>query len=287
MVSGDGFQISDCIWFWNDEREKSEMIDFRNKKGFTLVELLVVIAIIGILAAITLVSLRQMRAKAQDTQRRSDIAGIARALQGHAAENGEKYPISSAGGATEDLSGTSCVEGESATAAVLRASGQMGEMPCDRYFPSSSNNYNYRYQSDGEGFIAEAGLSYRAGYCYQAVQLPGANLIYREYPSCISTVEQQTDLTWHNNTELTLEVVKDEGLNKVVRAKWTPGAWSSYTPITYLLYYGIGEPNILFSSSNKKLEEVTLPINNTYIFKVCAKDSLNNEQCLEAQSIDL
>jgi prepilin-type N-terminal cleavage/methylation domain-containing protein len=51
------------------------------KKGFTLIELLVVIAIIGILAAITVVSVQGPRNKATDTQSLANLRQVASVLE--------------------------------------------------------------------------------------------------------------------------------------------------------------------------------------------------------------
>lgn len=51
------------------------------KRGFTIVELLIVIVVIGILASITIVAYNGIQQRARDTQRKSDLASIAKVLQ--------------------------------------------------------------------------------------------------------------------------------------------------------------------------------------------------------------
>ncbi len=62
------------------------------KRGFTLIELLVVMAILGILAVIGLGSFSSAQAKARDARRKSDLNGIAKALEVYYNDHG-RYPI--------------------------------------------------------------------------------------------------------------------------------------------------------------------------------------------------
>jgi type IV pilus assembly protein PilA len=64
----------------------------KTKKSFTLVELMVVIAIIGILAAVVVVNMNNIRAKARDAERVSSMSTITSALQAYYADN-HKYPL--------------------------------------------------------------------------------------------------------------------------------------------------------------------------------------------------
>lgn len=66
----------------------------RQKQGFTIVELLIVIVVIAILAAITIVAFSGIQQRARDSQRKSDIATITKALEVYYLDNG-KYPVSS------------------------------------------------------------------------------------------------------------------------------------------------------------------------------------------------
>lgn len=64
------------------------------KKGFTLMELLVVIGILGILATVGLGSFGSSLMRSKDTQRKADLANLAKAIQVVANEVGSFPPVS-------------------------------------------------------------------------------------------------------------------------------------------------------------------------------------------------
>ena len=67
----------------------------KNKqRGFTIVELLIVIVVIAILAAITIVAFNGIQKRGSDSQRKSDIAAITKALELYYIDNG-RYPAGS------------------------------------------------------------------------------------------------------------------------------------------------------------------------------------------------
>lgn len=66
------------------------------QKGFTIIELLVVIVVIGILSGVlvSVVNSSEVRAKARDSQRKTDLEKIKTALELYLADN-RNYPVSS------------------------------------------------------------------------------------------------------------------------------------------------------------------------------------------------
>lgn len=64
------------------------------QKGFTIVELLIVIVVIGILAAITIVAYNGIQQRARDSQRKTDIVALTKALELYYIDKGEYPPTS-------------------------------------------------------------------------------------------------------------------------------------------------------------------------------------------------
>ena len=97
------------------------------KKGFTLIELLVVIAIIGILAAITVVSVQGPRNKANDTRALADMRQVSSAIEQYAGDSAtQAYPAS-----TLPTSPTTAVTAYNTIADLLNPT--YGQMPSNGY----------------------------------------------------------------------------------------------------------------------------------------------------------
>ena len=65
----------------------------KSRSGFTIIELLIVIVVIAILAAITVIAYNGIQKRARDSQRKSDMALLQKALEMYYLDNG-KFPAS-------------------------------------------------------------------------------------------------------------------------------------------------------------------------------------------------
>lgn len=68
------------------------------KYGFTIVELLIVVVVIAILAAITVGAYNGMQARARDSQRKQDLANLARGISLYSVDKGD-YAVAGCGSA--------------------------------------------------------------------------------------------------------------------------------------------------------------------------------------------
>jgi len=111
----------------------------KNKRvaGFTLIELLVVIAIIGVLATIVMVSVNDLRARARDDRRVSDMKAIRDALAMYQVQH-MTYP---------SLPTETVITGSDALSTELLSEKELTVMPLD---PLNASGFLYSYQSLSE-----------------------------------------------------------------------------------------------------------------------------------------
>lgn len=87
------YQIPKNIRNWKAEFKNS----YQRQEGFTLIELLVVIGVIGLLASVLVIVINPLTQiqKSRDSQRKSDLAQIQRALEIYYNDNGSYPPSTS------------------------------------------------------------------------------------------------------------------------------------------------------------------------------------------------
>lgn len=142
----------------------------RTNRGFTIVELLIVILVIGILAAITLAAFNGVQRKARDSDRKTDISAIKKALELYYVDNGT-YP-SSTGSTTINASWTTSADPSWANLSAQLVPKYMSTLPKDPQTASNANpaiysGFNYDY------------IKLENGWCNTTAAKPGYLLAYR------------------------------------------------------------------------------------------------------------
>lgn len=122
------------------------IFSFDKKRGFTLVEILVTVAVIAILASVVYGAFGEMRKKARDTQRVSNISEIQTALRIINDETG-LYPAYPLG----------VVIGETGGALNAALATHLSSTINDPMGSDSDNTYDYVYNSNFDCAIAGAG----------------------------------------------------------------------------------------------------------------------------------
>lgn len=135
----------------------------KKQKGFTIVELLIVIVVIAILATISIVAYNGVQQRARDSQRKSDLAAIAKALELYRVDNGH-YPPAASGGWCTQLSHPSIPHLRTALSLY------MGQLPKDPLYADTYRDYFYRNNAGNSyGLYAEmessGNGSYSTGSC--------------------------------------------------------------------------------------------------------------------------
>lgn len=117
--------------------------------GFTLIELLIVVAILGVMAIAGLASYTGSITRGRDSQRKSDLAQVSRALELYYNDHG-KYPVDNGAGVLKGCGEAGTEECAWGTAfAIEGGSVYMNKFPKD---PQGSQSYYY---------VSQNGLNYK------------------------------------------------------------------------------------------------------------------------------
>lgn len=138
-------------------------------RGFTIIELLIVIVVIAILAAITIVAYNGIQQRARDSQRKSDVATIQKALELYYLDNGFYPPGSCSVGCKINGSWSSTSDGSWSNLESALVPRYLSKLPTDPQASSTTNpaisgGYNYDYVSLGGWCTKPAGQIYTLTY---------------------------------------------------------------------------------------------------------------------------
>lgn len=151
--------------------------------GFTIVELLIVIVVIAILAAITIVAFNGIQKRGNDSQRKSDIAAIAKALELYYIDNG-RYPAGS-GSTTINASWSTTADASWQNLATALAP-YAAKLPRDPISTpgaavTSGTGYNYAYYANNSSYCG-AGVGKMFILVYQLEILPREDIFKGDCP---------------------------------------------------------------------------------------------------------
>jgi len=142
--------------------------------GFTIVELLIVIVVIAVLAAISIVAYNGIQQRGRDSQRKSDITAITKALELYYIDNG-KYPNGGTLGSTTINSAWSSTSDSSWANLQTILSTYISRLPADPISTQGANptanaaTYNYAYYGNTSTFCGStAGQMYIIIYRLEA-----------------------------------------------------------------------------------------------------------------------
>lgn len=144
----------------------------KTTSGFTIVELLIVIVVIAILAAISVIAYTGIQQRGRDSQRESDIATIAKALEMYYIDEGEFPPGS--GSTVINSSWSTTADGSWDNLAAYLVPEYITEMPEDptstpNANPQSLGNHNYAYFRDNGGtYCGPSRQTYILTYNYES-----------------------------------------------------------------------------------------------------------------------
>ena len=143
-------------------------------RGFTIVELLIVIIVIAILAAISIVAYNSIQGRARDSQRKSDLGSVAKALELYHIDNGG-YPICGPTTGTYTPGGTRSADIVQNCLTDELVPTYLSSLPTD---PINSGAYRYRYavgykrNAQATGFSATNDDNYIMGTKLDTVSSP-------------------------------------------------------------------------------------------------------------------